>query len=298
MKKRINKIRFKVIILFIIIVVTGCGIKKEEADEKRQVDSYKTEGRISANKDKKTENNENEIADEIDYSFYLKKTWIVDGWEKDERRRDYPISIIFTKIEGKYIEGYFDIEGMVSSGYYYFLNNAYREPDRFQGMLYAGTAECKYDDSNGRNGTFNLKFYDTDRIEVQLEDDETQIYLLRPYNLSNEEFRDYQVSYEIDLDSWGIVNMFYANSDNNHSLPLVFLTNEQGDILYDFTAAYQSDSEVQDIIIEDINGDGLKDVEVVTFFSAIPDAYRFEWYFYQRENGTFYLELTNMFGSD
>ncbi len=57
-------------------------------------------------------------------------------------------------------------------------------------------------------------------------------------------FRDYHVSYEIELESWGIVNMFYANSADGHSIPLVFLTNKQGDIIYQFSAAYQSDSEV------------------------------------------------------
>ena len=298
MRKRIYKIRFNAIILFITIAVTGCGIKNVETDGKIQGDSFETEEMIFANEDTITENNENDIVDEIDYSSYLKKIWIVGDWEEDERRRDYPISIIFTKMEEKYIEGSFDIRGMVSSDYFYFLNNTHREPSQFQGMLCAGTAECKYNYGNGKDGTFSLSFCDTNRLEVQLEEDEIQSYLLRPYNFSDEKFRDYQVTYEIDLDSWGIVNLFYANSEENHSLPWVLLTNEQGDILYHFTAAYQVDSEVKDIIIEDMNGDGLKDVEVVTSFSDMPDTCRFEWYFYQRENGTFYLGLTNVFGID
>lgn len=75
-----------------------------------------------------------------------------------------------------------------------------------------------------------------------------------------------------------------------------FLINEQGDILYEFSAGYQNDSEVLEIIVEDMNEDGLKDVEVVTYFSDMPDVYRFEWYFYQEEDGFFNFGLSKMLG--
>ena len=39
--------------------------------------------------------------------------------------------------------------------------------------------------------------------------------------------------------------------------------------------------------VEDLDGDGLKDVLIVTASSGAPDAYRSEWYYFQLENGMF-----------
>ena len=72
--------------------------------------------------------------------------------------------------------------------------------------------------------------------------------------------------------------------DTLHPYPWVLLINEQGNILYQFRSGFRNGGEVKEIIIEDMNGDGLKDVEVVTYFGD-PEGYRFEWYFYQGENG-------------
>ena len=240
---------------------------------------------------------ENKIDDSTDYSFYLKKIWLVDGWKEYER--DYPISLVFTKIEKEAVEGYIETDGMIASEYFWFLNNASNmEPTQFHGMFYEGTAKCEYAQSNGNAEMFYITFGENDRIEAKLEKDQEQSFLLRPYNLSDEEFKEPQISYEIELDSWGFVKLFYANTTYNHSIPEVLLINDHGDILYSFAAGYQSDSEVLDIIIEDMDGNGLKDVEVITYFSDVPDAYRFEWYFYQNDNGLFYQGLTNMFGDD
>lgn len=52
--------------------------------------------------------------------------------------------------------------------------------------------------------------------------------------------------------------------DTLHPYPWVLLINEQGNILYQFRSGFRNGSEVMEIIIEDMNGDGLKDVEVVT----------------------------------
>ena len=60
MRKRIYKIRFKAIILFMTIAVTGCGIENVETDEKIQGDTFETEEMIFANEDTITENNEND----------------------------------------------------------------------------------------------------------------------------------------------------------------------------------------------------------------------------------------------
>ncbi len=291
----------------LLVMLAGCERKSEKLNEKLQGDMRGTELIISAGKDGIMEINkdiqeafqENRPVDLTDYSSYLKKIWIVDGWEEKERRWDFPISLVFTKAEGGAVEGYFYMEGMISIDYFRILELKHTNLPRFQGTVYDGTAECEYENDDGGKGTFSLTFCGDDWIEARLGEDENQCYLLRPYNISDENLMDNQVSYEVELDSWGTVNLFYANSDDNHSFPQVFLINEQRDILYQFLTGYpgyQTASEVLEIIVEDMNGDGLKDVEVVTYFSDIPDIYRFEWYFYQGKNGFFYHGLTNMYG--
>ena len=74
-----------------IIVVTGCGIKNVETDEKMQGDSFETEEKIFANEDTITENNENEIAYE---------TWIANDWEEDESAVGYNLGNRAISTEG------------------------------------------------------------------------------------------------------------------------------------------------------------------------------------------------------
>lgn len=68
------------------------------------------------------------------------------------------------------------------------------------------------------------------------------------------------------------------------------LINDQGDILYKFSGNYQHGSRVCDVRIEDMNGDGLKDIKVGTTFAQEETASMFEAYFYQEESGLFYPE--------
>ena len=64
--------------------------------------------------------------------------------------------------------------------------------------------------------------------------------------------------------------------------PEVYLTNDNGDILYQIDGYYPSGVDIEDVIIEDINGDGLKDIKII---SAPGEA---EFTFYQLDNGLFY----------
>ena len=172
---------------------------------------------------------------------------------------------------------------------------------RFQGRIYDGTAECKYiDASQNRQEAFRFMFCGNDRIQAELGDDKEQQYLLRPYNI----FTDVNLcgeptSFEVDLDSWGTVLIAYANMDCNHSYPYTALINNQGDILYVFWGTYLThvtSSSVYDVIVTDMNGDGRKDIEIITFFDYFDsDNIAGEAYFYQIENGMFYLGLENTF---
>ena len=238
---------------------------------------------------------ESREVDLTDYSAYLRKIWIVDGWEGG----DYPVSFVITKLENGEIQGYLKFRDSVDD-YYFALSRWKDSLLYFQGRIYDGTAECKYiDTSQNRQEEFRFMFCGNDRIQAELGDDEEQQYLLRPYNI----FTDVDLCgkptlFEVDLDSWGTVLTAYANSAARHTIPYVAMINSQGDILYKFSgdATYVTSLSVYDVIVADMNGDGRKDVKVITFLDFLDnDNILGEAYFYQIENGMFYLGLENTF---
>lgn len=268
---------FLIFVLAVLMIglLTGCG---NETDETATQESLVEEENAS----------DEPVADRnIDlthYSSYLKKIWIVEGWNDGAA---YPVSLVITQMEEGYIKGYFCVDEFIL---FYYRNLALwkdRTPE-FTGTIYDGTAECEYDYKNGSVGTLSITFCENDRIEVRLDGNEEESYLLRPYNVSDEEFLGEPTTIEVELDSWGTVTLFYANCEWDY--PWVVLLNEQGDILYFFDGYWIDSIEVLDINVEDINGDGLKEVEVVTYFPDFPDEYRFECYFCQMEEGVFYVD--------
>lgn len=140
-----------------------------------------------------------------------------------------------------------------------------------------------------------ILFCDNDRIKVELEGNETKQYLLRPYNISDEKFSEELTTIEVELDSWGTVYLAYGNYASRHSIPRVMLINNQGDILYIFSGNYQHGSMVCDVVIEDIDGDRLKDIRVDTTLDKENPMSMFEAYFYQKESGLFYFESYKIF---
>lgn len=279
----------KYIILFgmlIILSLSGCGDKETETCNSVDVTSDNSDLQDRKNQEDiiSNESVDDKVVDLGDYSSYLKKIWIVEGWNDGAA---YPVSLVITQMEGGSIKGYFCVNEFIT---FYYWNLALwkdRTPE-FAGVIYDGTAECEFDYKNGNAGSLSITFCENDRIEVRLDGNEKQSHLLRPYNVSDVEFLDEPTTIEVELDSWGTVTLFYANCEWDY--PWVLLLNEKGDILYSFDGGWIDTSEVLDINVEDINGDGLKEVEVVTYFPDVPDVYRYAWYFYQMEEGVFYVD--------
>ena len=71
------------------------------------------------------------------------------------------------------------------------------------------------------------------------------------------------------------------------------MTDLEGNILYELYSGYKTGSEVSDVIIEDMNEDGLKDIGIITLFTIYADEsdfyYLIRWNLYQMEDGRFYL---------
>lgn len=279
----------KNIILFGILIalsLSGCGDKGVEMLGSTDVTEEISNLRDGENEEEVVSNEpvDDRTNDLTDYSSYLKKIWIEEEWSFNDH--DWSDSLVITKIENGHIEGYY---GSVRDDYFNLSNNQ-DGLYRFTGEIIDGIAECEY--VVGRNHPLMIIFYENDYIRVEGDGDAYRSHLLRPYHVSDWQFCGEPITYEVELDSWGTVTLFYANLEDRHSYPWVLLLDDQGDILYKFPGRFQIDSEVSEVIIEDVNGDGLKDVEVVTCTNGT-DEDRMEWFFYQTEDGLFYLERCN-----
>ncbi|MCL2638161.1 MAG: hypothetical protein FWD48_07275 [Oscillospiraceae bacterium] len=240
------------------------------------------------------DNSFNDNSDTIDYTEYLNKIWIINDWDYESYR--YSLSFFINSIEAGNIRGELSVGGITAMPAFYFYSfNSVKFCD-FEGVIIDGTAECEFDDGEGNKGIISLNF-GNNQIEAEikftskkfpdLNNTADGIYIFEPYNLehlSSSMINTFALT--VDLNSWRIVNLVTTVIDGNKPYPTAFLTNEYGDILYQF-GAYQVGSKITDVFIEDINEDGLKDVKIITDFGI-------EFLFLQMENGLFYrsaLEL-------
>ena len=231
--------------------------------------------------------------DNINEYSYQKKTWVTDG-ASTHGGMIFPLSLIITKIGDEMVEGHVTFNGMAE----YNSDGIWEDScPEFRGTVHNNKADCMYIDKKGKLCSLELTFYDEHWIQAMIDGDENQSYQLRPYNVADKYFINEPVWVETELSGWGIVKLFYANSLSNHTIPEIMLLNDEGDILYNFkggTYCYQSGSEVLDIIVRDMNQDGLDDIEIITcgFDGLGKEKWCDEWYYYQREDGMFICDET------
>lgn len=106
-----------------------------------------------------------------------------------------------------------------------------------------------------------------------------------------------EYTFETKLDSWGDIwiTTVQTNIDEDGNFYSdVYMTTEEGDILNKFNLGTYPDMKVADIVIEDVDGDGLKDVAITTVFKNyeeeignIEDERAIKWMNYQNEMGNF-----------
>lgn len=249
-----------------------------------------------------------EDIDSNDYNPYLKRIWVVKDWEGGSH--NYYTSFFITKIENNVIEGKF-LTGAVANSCGYRLN----ELGNFSGTIRNGIAECLfihddgYSDDGGYKGKATLVFREKNVIEAEIEyakrlnelNFQNGKYLYRPYNIADIADINSQKthSFSVNLDFLGNVNFITAVIDHgdkvyNKVYPSAYLTNENNDILCDFSAGFDANTKIIDFAIEDINGDGLKDVKIITASYdcdtelVLPDIPYTEWIFLQMDIGLFY----------
>lgn len=299
-----RNVRIKMLLCFVCIAfsLTGCmktenssGVSENDMNF-RNDDEIENESAVSEN-----------TVDSIDYNDYLRKTWVVESWECWSWTASF--SFYFTRIEDNIVEGKFAWGSDFTMGIpdFYACNWKSRLGD-FAGVIRNGEVQGVFietsDYGNGwRNGNLTIKFIDADKLEVTIDYigeenvygkklvDETLNYI--PYNISHYEGvidPDETRKYPVDLDSWGKVNftMLWTDDGVSKSYRMCFLTDEQDNILYRFEPL--SDwVNFQNVIIEDLNGDGLKDIRIWEELESYDIT--FEWF--QGEDGLFYNSFLN-----
>lgn len=256
-----------------------------------------------------------------DYNQFLKKIWVTEDWDGGAYSQRFSFSI--TKIENEKIEGFLFTGEIAKPKFYssYYLNNP-NLPDfadvkdmpqtNLTGSIKNDIAQCQFDDDDGNKGKVTFLFKESNKIEATIKyTDKSEAYedvssygtyLFRPYNLSDlKSFtKNEENSFFVDLNSWDSVcfvsgEFRYEKSYGSQvTLPQIYLTDEQDNIFYKFDAPFQTATKITNAYVEDINGDGLKDVTVITGFadydtgSIYSDMPKTEWRFIQMENGLFY----------
>lgn len=204
---------------------------------------------------------------EQDYTKYLKKTWI--------RKQDtgYPdnggVSITLTQISGGILKGSIDAVG---GGPAYNMDSA-----DLEGKVSQNTAQCQLvNDSRENSGNVSIQFKSDRELEAEVtltkKSQDTIMTLPEgkaeyvPYTLDM--VKGFQKiseqSFPVTLNQWGNVQFVSGKLTGGDHVPDEFyLTDEEGDILYNFyvTLPYQMD--VQAVSFPDINKDGLKDLIII-----------------------------------
>ncbi len=246
-----NGIRILCAVLAISLELTGCGssIDVEPSSEK-------------------IETTPDNVVYLENFEKQLRKTWIEENWDGGYIFYPTCFTFLITSIQGEKIEGKFSM-GMVTYSDVF--------SGDFTGTIQNGIADCQFDDKSGNKGNMTLGLLENDKMEVSIEftekdpmySTENGTYVFRPYNIKDVEegggpFRTRSLAINL---IWGKVNIVTVSFIENKPFSLAFLANDNGDIL-DELCSFPNGMEVKEIILEDINGDGLEDVK---FICAAPD---------------------------
>lgn len=287
-KKAIKNLKkLYILILCSLLFLFGCGasdipIQYEENDslleESEETVGYSDEEQKEFEIENTYENGEN-------YSSLLRKAWIVDDAESLHEGFEF----IITKVNNEEIEGYI----VIGDGITWYWSNSElgrRICKPFKGTITGNRAECAFEYEECQVETVFV-FYENDRIEASIKCDKLDInegYQFRPYNLSDKQLHDDISSTPVFFEAWGEVNLISATSDSRHSVPVFFITNSDGDILYQENC--MNGFVFWDVFVEDIDQDGRLDIWTVICGELSPEGGRMVDIFYQAENGYFYDE--------
>lgn len=227
---------------------------------------------------------DNDIENNPIYESVLKKIWII------KNTNNFIPSIYITKIENGIIEGKWSLLRLT-------LPDCYTESfdsvsyGSFEGTINSGYAKCKFSDEAG-SGEFDLSLKENEIIEATIQFTEKK-YTDKEYPEGNHVFEPYTISDYgmpdnincnfINLNSWGNVFLKTGYVSAHHPYAVAYLTDENDNILYEFKGL-SNGWKIDDVIIEDVNNDGLKDITIKLDTLNVNIIY----IFIQMDNGLFY----------
>ncbi len=236
-----------------------------------------------------------------DYSKYLDRIWFV---KIEEKPLTTPFAFYFTEIEENNITGKIDLGGWISMDKNW--NESVNVTANISGKIVNGIGFCDFESESGNRGKLIVSGWEGDQLIVNLrkiEGDFNSVddgfYLCTSHNIAD--LRDVfvvdQYTFETNLDSWGDIwiTTVQTNIDEDGNFYSdVYMTTEEGDILNKFNLGNYPNMKVKNIVIEDMDGDGLKDIAITTVFEDCEivnedDKCAIKWISYQTETGNFIL---------
>ena len=253
------KIKLLLAVMIVVLLVAGCG--KTAPTDTTQQPRVESPAVATAKPPVPAPTRE-----AIDYHQYLKKTWT----NKNDVANNFgnEVSFSLSKIENGEITGELMVVGPAPS-----YPNA---SANLTGIMINDTAECQFTDSRENKGTIKLVFKPNNEMEATIaltnkaQDSKAQppvgTFQFAPYNLKDiEGFSSIEnQSFMVDLNSWGKVKFVSGKLIGGSHIPTVFyLTDENGDILYNFQATLPYMVDVKAVAFEDVSKDGLKDIIII-----------------------------------
>lgn len=307
MKKiRLTSISVICIIIF-SIAISGCSHLQDKSATRNNTSAIsKTTGvSISSNSydsttiqsTQKSNSASGNNINSIDYSQYIKKVWIMKNVAKGAYHYS---SFCISKIENGLIEGKFSTDAIAIPDYYYYLPDHLGYLGNLTGTINNNTAECQFSDKDGDKGNVKLVFKAKDEIEATIEyTSKAQSYknlsldgtmLFKPYNIKDIDgfspFKDQ--CFTVNLNSWGSINFVSGKITGGNHIPTVcYLTNKDGDILYDFDSPFPYSVNVKAVSFQDVNKDGLKDI-IIIIVDSEDSSSQMAKVFFQKVDGSFF----------
>lgn len=222
----------------------------------------------------------------IDYRSCLNKIWIVADKSIEESTKE-SFSFVITKIEHDYVEGQYTAAKNV-------VNPQKDLPGRFTGKIEGLEIQCQLWNEEDEVGNMVLSCTTDNRMKATIDYSGTDRELaFKVYNIEDLKptniILDQNRAITVDMDKWGTVQIICGIVYYGNRPPVAFMTNEQGDIFYEFQAEFANGTLIKEIEVLDFNEDGLKDVNIVTR-DYDDEMEPVHWLFYQEEGVAFYLD--------
>lgn len=99
--------------------------------------------------------------------------------------------------------------------------------------------------------TFHFSPFTVNDVIVNMRENGTEATILDDYIVNG------------NIDKWGDVTLMPLMVQGENKHPLLFLTNDNNEILYQFDAPFQNGLDLTELSIDDINGDGLSDITII-----------------------------------